>query len=103
MELQDREGFRGFPLPRFPKIPERYNLIQVQEGEYRLYSLLKSLTLRERTDTQLFPRLLPLLNGQYALEEILQQLPEFDPETLIKVLIQFKDQGILEDAIKITP
>lgn len=84
-------------LPKQPKIPERFSVIEARETEVRLQSMFESFVLREKSQTEILVKLLPLLNGRHDIDNILDRLTEFDASTVIDVIRQLTEKGLVED------
>lgn len=55
-------------------------------------------SMRGKTVTTLLPELLPLLDGQHSVAEIIALLQEFDPKDIKRTLELMNGKGLLEDA-----
>jgi bacteriocin biosynthesis cyclodehydratase domain-containing protein len=84
-------------LPKRPKIPDRVSIIPIAQGDFHLYSRTNSLSVSSAV-ADLLSRLLPLLNGEHDLSDILDELHSFGEEQIIATLEHFKEMGVLEDA-----
>jgi bacteriocin biosynthesis cyclodehydratase domain-containing protein len=77
------------------KIPDRFTLIPAGPDEYRLHSLGFSLSLRGRS-SELLTRLLPLLDGEATVADIVGRLDGFNEETVGETLDYLLNAGALE-------
>jgi bacteriocin biosynthesis cyclodehydratase domain-containing protein len=77
------------------KIRDRFTLIPAGPGEYRLHSLTYSLAVRDSPD-EILAQLLPLLDGQRTVGDVVGDLVAFGPESVHQALGHLLEQGALE-------
>src|ERR1019366_2689793 len=85
------------PLEERLKIPDRFTLIPVGDGEFRLHSLSFSLALSARSG-DLIARLLPLLDGAKTIGEILRELDSYGTDKVRDSIEYLLKAGALERA-----
>jgi bacteriocin biosynthesis cyclodehydratase domain-containing protein len=88
-------------LPARPKIPARFTVIPLENGEYRFHSYSFSLAV-SCSSPNLMRRLLPLLDGSRRLGEVLQEMRVFGKEATTDLLSQMNEAGLLEDAAQLS-
>lgn len=77
------------------KIPDRFTLMPVGQGEFRLHSLGFSLAISS-SSPGLISRLLPLLDGARTVGEILLELDSFQPRAVCDCIKSLLKSGALE-------
>jgi molybdopterin-synthase adenylyltransferase len=79
------------------RIPDRFTLIPAGPDEYRLHSLTFSLALRGRS-SELLSRLLPLLDGERKVSDVVTVLDDVGEEAVHEALERLLEAGALERA-----
>jgi molybdopterin-synthase adenylyltransferase len=82
--------------PERPKLADRFLVLPSGDDEYRFHSLTRSLSLLSKTP-KLLASLLPLLDGEHGVSQILGKLSGFGERSILTVLEELKAVGLLEE------
>lgn len=85
-------------VPARPKIPDYFYVVPIGNDRLQFRAGPRVVRLGGKAVSQLFPKLLPLLNGRYQVSEITSELKEFKEETILAALTILRKKGLLEDA-----
>jgi molybdopterin-synthase adenylyltransferase len=77
------------------KIPDRFTVIPAGGGEFRFHSLTLSLAVNDR-DSGILGQLIPLLQNDITVSDIIGALRAFDEEAVLTVLDRLIEIGVLE-------
>jgi molybdopterin-synthase adenylyltransferase len=77
------------------RIPHRFTVVPTGPAEFRMHSLTYSLALRDSEDGVL-ARLIPLLNGERAVNDIVSELQGFSADSVRQTLDYLLEVGALE-------
>jgi bacteriocin biosynthesis cyclodehydratase domain-containing protein len=83
-------------LPDRPKVADRFLVVPFGDDEYRFHSLTQSLSLLSRTP-KLLASLLPLLDGEHTVPQILGELSGFTERSVLTALEELKVLGLLQE------
>jgi thiazole/oxazole-forming peptide maturase SagC family component len=85
-------------LPRKPKVRDYFFLIPMGEKGLQVRTIDNIFMMRGKAVSELFPALLPLLNGEYEIDDIVSRLKDFSEEVVVAAVNALNKKGILEDA-----
>lgn len=77
------------------KIPDRFTVIPVGAGEFRLHSLTFSLAIHDR-DSGILCRVLPLLRDAIAVGNVVDNVEAFGEQAVLQALDRLLEMGALE-------
>src|SRR6185503_20382373 len=82
-----------------PKIKEIYDVVPEAADRYQMRSSEMTAVLTGATVSDVFSRIVPLLDGSNTLDEIVEKLgPEISSEQIQLILTKLRNSGIIEDA-----
>jgi bacteriocin biosynthesis cyclodehydratase domain-containing protein len=83
-------------VPQYPKIPEDCHVI-VEDDKILVYGIEESVVLTGENSLPIVTRLLPLLNGQNSLDDIMKSVKEEEKDQVSLILRYLYMKGLFED------
>lgn len=91
-------NFESHSLPAKPRIPRYFYILPMAADRILFKMAGRVVSMRGKTVATLLPELLPLLDGQHGVMEIVDLLQGFDAKDIRRTLELMNGKGLLEDA-----